>query len=138
MTKNYYGFLIAILYIFPMALFAQNKIEGRVTDNNNDPIPAATILVENTDIGTSTDSDGRFILENVPRTKITLITRAVGYQTHKQTINGSQHPSQLNIVLRGDNLNLDEVVVSGTMKEVSKLESPVPVEVYTARFFKSN
>src|SRR3546814_4358696 len=33
---------------------------------------------------------------------------------------------------------LDQVVVWGTMKEVSKLESPVPVEVYTAAFFKSN
>ncbi len=33
---------------------------------------------------------------------------------------------------------LDEVVVSGTMKAVSKLNSPVPVEVYTAKFFRAN
>jgi outer membrane receptor for ferrienterochelin and colicins len=33
---------------------------------------------------------------------------------------------------------LDEVVVSGTMKEVSKLDSPVPVEIYTAKFFNAN
>lgn len=33
---------------------------------------------------------------------------------------------------------LEQVVVSGTMKEVSKLDSPVPVEVYTQSFFKSN
>jgi outer membrane receptor for ferrienterochelin and colicins len=33
---------------------------------------------------------------------------------------------------------LDEVVVSGTMKVVSKLNSPVPVEVYTAKFFRAN
>src|SRR5690606_28010350 len=33
---------------------------------------------------------------------------------------------------------LEQVVVSGTLKEVSKLDSPVPVEVYTQSFFKSN
>jgi outer membrane receptor for ferrienterochelin and colicins len=33
---------------------------------------------------------------------------------------------------------LDEVVISGTMKEVSKSESPVPVEIYTPTLFKKN
>ncbi len=34
--------------------------------------------------------------------------------------------------------NIDEVVISGTMKPVSRLESPVPVEVYTPAFLKKN
>jgi len=34
--------------------------------------------------------------------------------------------------------SLNEVVISGTLKEVSKLESPVPVEVYRSKFFKAN
>jgi len=34
--------------------------------------------------------------------------------------------------------NIDEVVISGTMKAVNRLESPVPVEVYTPAFFKKN
>ncbi|MPT33190.1 MAG: TonB-dependent receptor, partial [Chryseobacterium sp.] len=34
--------------------------------------------------------------------------------------------------------NIDEVVISGTMKEVNRLESPVPVEVYTPKFFRKN
>ena len=33
---------------------------------------------------------------------------------------------------------LDEVVVTGTLKEVKRVESPVPVEVYTAAFLKKN
>src|SRR5690606_17189097 len=33
---------------------------------------------------------------------------------------------------------LNEVVISGTLKEVTKLDSPVPVEVYTSSFFKAN
>ena len=41
------------------------------------------------------------------------------------------------IELEWDN-PLEEVVVSGTLKSVSKLDSPVPVEVYGQSFFKAN
>lgn len=34
--------------------------------------------------------------------------------------------------------DLDEVVVTGTMKEVSRAESPIPVEIITSKFFKKN
>src|SRR5690606_18752820 len=34
--------------------------------------------------------------------------------------------------------SLEQVVISGTMKEVTKSDSPVPVEIYTANFFKAN
>ena len=37
-----------------------------------------------------------------------------------------------------DNGFLEEVVLTGTMKPVSKKESPVPVEVYTSKYFKTN
>lgn len=34
--------------------------------------------------------------------------------------------------------DIDEVVVTGTLKPVSRLETPVPVEIYTATFLKKN
>ncbi len=40
--------------------------------------------------------------------------------------------------LRQNNSSLNEVVVTGTLKEVKRIESPVPVEVYTPQFFKKN
>lgn len=42
------------------------------------------------------------------------------------------------VTQKSKDYDLDEVVVSGTMKEVSKLSSPVPIEVYTSRFFRAN
>ena len=33
---------------------------------------------------------------------------------------------------------LEEIVVSGTLKAISKRDSPVPVEVYGQSFFKAN
>src|SRR5690606_19120850 len=34
--------------------------------------------------------------------------------------------------------DLDEVIISGTLREVTKSDSPVPIEVYSSRFFKAN
>ena len=34
--------------------------------------------------------------------------------------------------------DIDELVITGTMKEVSKSQSPVPVEIYTPKFFQKN
>ncbi|MEG0695980.1 MAG: hypothetical protein RR447_02450, partial [Algoriella sp.] len=34
--------------------------------------------------------------------------------------------------------NLNEVVLTGTMKPVFKKDSPVPIEVYTSKYFKTN
>lgn len=44
----------------------------------------------------------------------------------------------LNFDLTNFQNTLKEVVVTGTMKEVSRLESPVPVEIYTPTYFKKN
>src|SRR5690606_81219 len=140
MTKryNYRLCLIALLYIFPLALFAQTQIQGQITDADNQPIFAASVLLEGSTIGTTTDKDGNFQLEDIPTGKATLVVRAIGYLPIKQPIHLTQNNTQLPIILQKDNRNLDEVVVSGTLREVSKLESPIPVEVYSAKFFRAN
>lgn len=63
----------------------------------------------------------------------------MGFSIYKTDVTVKNETINLNATLKEKaNTSLEEVVVSGTMKEVSKLESPVPVEVYTAKFFKSN
>ena len=44
----------------------------------------------------------------------------------------------LSINLEEDKEQMEEVVVTGTLKEVRRIESPVPVEVYSPIFFKKN
>lgn len=46
--------------------------------------------------------------------------------------------SQVNIELNSMERSLDDVVVTGTLKEVKRLESPVAVEVYSPVYFKKN
>ncbi|MTI21287.1 TonB-dependent receptor, partial [Fulvivirga sp. RKSG066] len=64
---------------------------------------------------------------------------AVGYKTFSQKVvlEANQNKT-LDINLEVGDMQMNEVVVTGTLKEVNRLETPVPVEVYNPTFFKMN
>lgn len=102
--------LVYLLLIFPTILFAQSKeIIGTVLDENNMPLPGASVLVKGLTIGASTDFDGAFSL-NVPETGKTLVVSYLGYIT-KELVIGNK--TTFNIQLKIDTNALDEVVVVG-------------------------
>lgn len=50
-------------------LFAQQKsVTGRVTDDNNEPLPGANVVVKGTFVGTITDTDGNYKIQ-IPEDK---------------------------------------------------------------------
>ncbi len=89
--------------------------------------------------GVVTDETGQFIIPNIPAGKHELQVSAVGYLTTSQFVmmKASGTTSVL-IRLEPSASNLGEVVVSGTLRPVTKMESPVPVEVYSPLFFRKN
>ncbi|WP_240347964.1 TonB-dependent receptor [Longitalea arenae] len=114
-------------------------ISGKITSAQGQQLGAATVVIPALNKGAASDSMGIFRLEQVPFGTWQMEVSFLGYKTYKTSIKVDRKEIFHNVVLTqpADNA-LNEVVVSGTMKEMSKLESPVPVEVYTARFFKAN
>lgn len=103
-----------------------------------EPLPFANVLVEGTMAGTTTNEAGYFEL-SLPEGSASakLIVSFVGYLSTSVEISPSQ--SKYNILLKPDLSTLKEVmVVSGTMKEVSKMNSPIPVEIYSPALFLKN
>ena len=127
--------LIFVFILVCTGLNAQ-QISGTVTSYGL-PLPYANVVVDGSTKGSSTDEDGRFIISNLENGDYTLVASFTGLKSvsKKVTITGSD----LIIDFKLDESDmLDEVVVSGTMKAVSRLESPVPVEVYSPTFLKKN
>lgn len=138
MMKFYKGLLVAFTIIFStLSLYAQQTLKGVVINSKGNPVQSATVMIEGTDVATSTDTNGEFALP-VSAPKTTILIRAVGFFPTKRQLAESDYHTSLTLSLRDDNQALEEVVVSGTLKEMSKLESPVNVEVYTSKFFKAN
>jgi outer membrane receptor for ferrienterochelin and colicins len=116
-----------------------STIEGVIT-SANEVVPFANIYVPKLKKGTSSDQNGVFKLENLPQGLVEISVSAIGYQSSVVEVNlsGDKKPFILKVNLKEDLGSLDQIVITGTLKPVRKLESPVPVEVYTQSFFKKN
>jgi TonB-linked SusC/RagA family outer membrane protein len=61
-------------------------VSGRVTDTKNEGIPGVTVVIEGTTLGSSTNVDGTYTINNVPAGGHTLVISFVGYTTVRQEI----------------------------------------------------
>lgn len=102
-------YLLTFILLFSFTSQAQDKsISGRVVDDQNEPIPGASVSVKNTSLATATNADGQFTL-SVPATAQTLVISSVGFTTQEVTI--SNEP--MVITMARTTGGLDEVVVVG-------------------------
>ena len=113
-------------------------MEGNVS-HDKVPVEFASVAIEGTAFGTTADSTGSFQLANLPAGKHTVLVSAIGYKPYQQSVTlTADQTTRLDISLQEAAGQLDEVVVTGTMKEVSKLASPVPVDIITQKFLYKN
>jgi len=99
--------LLAMLFLMVGMAFSQTKVNGTVvSQEDNEPVVGVSILVVGTNVGTVTDSNGRFSL-TVPAGKSMLRFTYVGMET----LEVSARPN-MRIVLRNGDTNLDEIVVT--------------------------
>ena len=117
-------------------IFAQEQIVKGIVLFEGIPLEGASVIVKDFNVGTITDASGAFslTLSNIKNPKITI--SYLGYKSFNLKITKISNDLG-NIELVSDD-KLDEVVISGTLKPVSRLKSPVSVEVYAESFFKAN
>lgn len=84
-----------------------NKVSGIVSDENGETLIGVSVSIKGTQIGTVTDTDGRYSV-NASSGAI-LIFKYIGFNTQEETIVGSS----LNITLSTSQQLLDEVIVVG-------------------------
>ncbi len=101
--------LLIVLAGFSMNLTAQKVLTGKVTDEQQNPLPGVSVQLKGTIIGTLTDADGQFRLQVPVDVKI-LSFSFIGMKTQEIEI-GTQ--TNFNIVLQVDVGLLEEVIVIG-------------------------
>jgi outer membrane receptor for ferrienterochelin and colicins len=122
--------------IFTLSISAQTQhITGTVLDAvSREPVIAATIKMQGYPGFYLTDTLGQFRLPNHKNPTITCTS--IGYNNWSGQLPDQTKPAI--ILLEPAENALGAVVISATMKEVSKDASPIPVEIYTPRFFQKN
>lgn len=133
--KSYYthfAFIIFVVFLFNVPLLvAQNgTIKGQVfNEKNNEPLPFANIIIDGTNIGSSTDLDGKFIFTGVKPGYVKLTVSTVGFerQTTKEFMVNNSKSVNIQIGMKETTISLDAVEVTAGLFE-KKEESPVSVK----------
>ncbi len=116
--------------------YGQNfSVKGEVTDlRTEERIKQATVKNLQTNRAVMADHEGSFTIS--ASKDDTLIITAAGYLT--DTLQISSAARFIAVQLKPAMKSLEEVVISGTMREIKKSASPIAVESYSAKFFKKN
>ena len=109
-----------LMFLFASLLFAQGKgnVGGRVLDGaDRSPLWGASILIKGTSIGTATDDEGKFLITQLPKGKITVLFRYVGYVTVEKDVEILEgQTANIEVVLKPTTLEGREIVVRGQLQ----------------------
>ena len=131
-------YILATLLLLCSTVVSQTRIAG-IVKSPEGALPSASVSVLGTSSGDLTDTSGAFQIDRISPGTYTVKASAVGHKSETKSVTLKDSQSvRVDFMLLPDASALGEVVVSGTLKEVRRLDSPVPVEVYTPAFFKKN
>jgi outer membrane receptor protein involved in Fe transport len=107
------------------------QIQGTVTEEGTGrPLAGVQILLQGRGIPAVTDAEGRYTITSAPVGRVTLRARLIGYLTVGQGLNVSaQLPVTANFELERTVIQLDQIVVTGTGREVERRKLAAPVDV---------
>ena len=101
-------FLFFKIFLLSLFVTAQEKtITGTVSDQNNIPLPGASVLVKGTATGTQTDFDGNYVIK--AESGDVLVFSYIGQKSDERTVGAT---NVINVSLAEDAQALDEVVVT--------------------------
>lgn len=125
-------FFTAVVLIAALSAYPQKSVSGRVVSaDNGEPVPNASIRVDHSLSGGSTNNKGEFTLNNLPEGReLVLSVTHVSFLPKRQTVKSGD--SDIVIELQESHINLDQVVVTGTGTHRRSDNSTVPVQVITA------
>lgn len=118
--------------------FSQSAINGTVTSNQK-ALEFATINIEELKKTVKTDENGMYSFKDIPIGSYTITASLIGFKPEKKKITITENTEitiKFNLIVEAN--ILEDVVISGTLKAVKRLENPVPVEVITSSFLKQN
>ncbi len=105
-----------------LALFAATttllpaQVRGKITDANGEPLPFASVYVKGTSIGTTSNVDGVYELELAPGT-YDITFQYIGFEQLTRNIRVSTQPTELNVALQEQAIDLSEIVVQANAED---------------------
>ena len=126
---------VILIFFLLSILSAQGSITGSVHRADNDePLLGVNVLVQNTFMGTTTDIDGQFTIDQLNPGEYTLVISMIGFKKYvERGIIVSDEISHIDIQLAQDVLSAPHVVVTASRQAQDVMELPVSMSVIGPR-----
>jgi len=125
-----------LMLLLSIASYAQSNgsIQGNLKGEDGESISFANVLIKGTEKGTSSDVNGKFMIENVAAGKYILQISAIGYEklAYPVTVKPGE-VAKLNIVLKTSVLELQSVIVTAEKREDELQKVPISVTAIDAK-----
>lgn len=113
-------------------------INGSITSNNK-PVESAKVILKGANKGATSNINGKFEILDISAGTYNLFVSCMGYEKDSLEITvGTDEIKTLHFQLKEINMDLNEIVVSGTLKERYLSDSPVAIDVITPKLFQKN
>ncbi|MGM0497022.1 MAG: TonB-dependent receptor [Bacteroidota bacterium] len=138
-----YIYLTLIIFSIPQINLAQKQrtdanIVGHVVNTKDEHVSYASVIVKGTTIGTTTDETGHYEMINLPEDTLILQAEYLGYKPkEKKVITKAGETKEIKFQLEEDQLDIEEVVVTGDRTGKSRTESSVIVNTLKPKLFSS-
>ncbi|WP_167020212.1 DUF5686 and carboxypeptidase regulatory-like domain-containing protein [Chitinophaga sp. Cy-1792] len=102
--------VILLTLLCSYCIVTANTLRGIVTDENNQPLPYATVMVKGTTSGTTANARGQYQLELNPGT-YTIVCQYIGYKKTEQQIKLTEAVQTFDFKLPAVSMQIKEVVI---------------------------
>ncbi|MBC30108.1 MAG: hypothetical protein CMH48_04600 [Muricauda sp.] len=123
--------LLASFLLFGFIAYSQTTVQGKVVDENGEPVPGANVVLIGKAEGTTTDFDGNFEFSTSETPPFQLRISNIGYAD--ATVSITSNNQTVNVTLSEASTILDEIVISASRTPERIFESPVSVERFGIR-----
>jgi outer membrane receptor for ferrienterochelin and colicins len=129
--------LCGMVFLFLPEVKSQGHVSLKgIIVSGDKPVSYASVTIDKTTV--ASDSVGAFVVHGLITGERTVRVTAAGFKPYSSKLFAAEGENTLRIELESEAQVLEDLVVTGTLRAVTRSESPVAVEIYTPQFFKKN
>jgi Fe(3+) dicitrate transport protein len=136
MQLNKYIFIISCLLLCLNVSAQIGNINGKIIDQNSEPIQGASIILADSPFRANSDSNGNFQLTEIPFSNYDLVVFAFGNELFKKEITLNRKTIDVSVTLNSLEKSLEEVQIEGKKINVfgiSRMNSVEDFGIYSGK-----
>jgi outer membrane receptor for ferrienterochelin and colicins len=127
-------YLFIFLITLSSAVYSQDaSLSGHISESDTITVAGASVMLKGTTLGTIADKNGFYSIGRIKPGTYNVRVSLLGYETIEKSVTLGRGKNSLDFDLKLSNINLNEVVVTGTKSEKSLKNVPVITQVISAR-----